>query len=81
MAPPKCKGFGKCERADGMFGEYHCLYYTHDDFGRHQNLLIIQDITHSGEPVGLKEIKDLTVNASGKSGAQQESSNAHFFYS
>lgn len=24
-APPKCKGFGKCEGADGMFGEYHCL--------------------------------------------------------
>lgn len=66
MAPPKCKGFGKCERADGMFGEYHCLHYTHDDFSRHQNLLIIQDITHSGEPVGLKEIEDLTVNASGK---------------
>ena len=25
VAPPKCKGFGKCDGADGMCGEYHCL--------------------------------------------------------
>lgn len=50
MAPPKCKGFGKGEGADGMFGST-TVSSDRDDFSRQPCFWMVQDTPHGGDPV------------------------------
>lgn len=76
VAPPESKGSGKCEEADGTFGEQS---HARDDFSRHPCFLTVQDRVHLKDQAGLRRDEGPDSECLGKSEVQPESSNDNFF--